>query len=215
VLMSALLAASAAQSPAQNTVIKVVQELNFKLTGYYQQSSTENPNAIFKHAGKISVTNKDIINLLEPEVNIIFSSNAKLMLLSDVPVDQTPQVVVRDKFQGEWFDTDVTQHFSAEVLASIEDGKVNKNPIKASGKSYDVVVFEMGLYQAQFRIQGFGKTKIQTAKHEGESAAIVHTGKIDASGHGAYAVNILSGVVPVVLEGTVQILGNEVKSLEE
>jgi len=213
--MACLLAAGAAQSNAQNTVIKVVQELRFKLTGYYQMSTTENSSSFFRNAGKISVTNKDIINLLEPEVDIIFSGDAKLMLISDIPVDHTPKVVVRDWFHGERFETDVTQYFSAEVIASIEDTKINKNPLKASGSSYDVVVFEMNLTQVQFRVQGFGKVSVRTGKHEREPAALVHTGKVEASGSGEYQVNILTGVVPVALTGTVQITGTDVKSMTE
>jgi hypothetical protein len=213
--MACLLTAGAAQSNAQNTVVKVVQELRFKLTAYYQMSATENSSTFFRNAGKVSVTNKDIINLLEPEVNIIFSSNAKLMLISGIPVDPKPRVVVRDRFEGERFDTDVTRYFSAEVLASIEDTKINKNPLKASGSSYDVVVFEMNLTQVQFRVQGFGKTAVRTGKHEGEPAALVHTGKVDTSGGGEYQVNILTGVVPVALSGTVQITGTDVKAMTE
>jgi hypothetical protein len=215
VLIACLLAGGTAPSNAQNTVIKLVQELRFKLTGYYQMSPTESSSAFFRHAGKVRITNKDIINLLEPEVNIIFSSDAKLMLISGIPVDPMPKVVVRDRFEGERFDTDVTRYFSAEVLASIEDTKINKNPLKASGKSYDVVVFEMNVTQVQFRVQGFGKTDVRTGKHEGEPAALVHTGKVDTSGSGNYRVNFLSGVVPVALSGTVQITGTDVKSMPE
>jgi len=215
VLMACLLAAGAAQSNAQNTVIKVVQELHFKLTGYYQMSMTESSKAFYRNAGKVSVTNKDIINLLEPEVNIIFSSSAKLMLISDIPVDSHPKIVVRDRFEGERFDTDVTRFFSADVLASIEDTKINKNPLKANGSSYDVMVFAMNLTQVQFQVQGFGKTKVRTGKHEGEPAALVHAGKVSGSGNGAYQVNILTGVVPVALTGSVNITGTDVKSMTE
>jgi len=214
-LIGCLLAASVAQSEAQNTVIKVVQELRFKLTGYYQMSATENSTSFFRHAGKITITNKDIINLLEDEVNIIFSADANLLLISETPVDPSPKVIVRDKFEGERFDTDVTEFFSAEILASIEETKINKNPLKASGSSYDVIAFEMNLSQVQFKVQGFGKTQVRTGKHEGEPAALVHTGTVQASGNGEYRVNILSGVVPVALTGTVQITGTDVKSMTE
>ena len=213
--MACLLTAGAGQSNAQNTVIRVVQDLRFKLTAYYQMSATENSSTFFRNAGKVSVTNKDIINLLEPEVNIIFSSNAKLMLISEIPVDPHPKVIVRDRFEGERFDTDVTQYFSADVLASIEDTKINKNPLKASGSSYDVLVFEMNLTNVQFRVQGFGKTNVRTGKHEGEPAALVHTGTVQTSGTGDYQVNILTGVVPVALTGTVQISGTDVKAMTE
>jgi len=215
VVIGCLLAGGAAPSKAQNTVIKVVQDLRFKLTGYYQMSATENSTSFFRHAGKVSVTNKDIINLIERQVSIIFSSNAKLLLISGTPVDLTPQVVIRDRFEGDWFDTDVTEYFSAEVLASIEDTKINKNPLKASGSSYDVVAFEMKLPQVQFRIQGYGKVQVRTAKYEGDPAALVHTGKVDASGSGDYQVNILTGVVPVSLVGTVQISNSQVKAMVE
>ncbi len=215
VLIGCLLAASVAQSTAQNTVIDVIQELRFKLTGYYQESDTENSKTLFRNAGKVTITNNDIINLLEGEVGIIFSADARLLLISRAPVDRTPKVVVRDRFEGEPFDTDVTQYFSAEVLASIEDGKINKNPFKASGSSYDVIVFELNLPQVEFRVVGFGKTKVGTGKSEGEPTAIVHTGKVDASGNGELQVTPLSGVVPVALTGTVEILGNQLKATVE
>ena len=186
VLIGCLLAARVAQSTAQNTVINVIQELRFKLTGYYQMNETETSKTLFRNAGKISITNKDIINLIEGEVHIIFSVNAKLLLISRTPVDLTPKVVIRDKFEGESFDTDVTQYFSAEVLASVEDANINKNPFKVSGSSYDVIVFEMHLPQVEFQVQGFGRTKLTTGKYEGEPTAIVHTGRVDASGNGNY-----------------------------
>lgn len=215
VLIGGLLVAGAAQCKAQNTVINLVQELRFKLTGYYQMSATENSTSFFRHAGKVSITNKDIINLLEKQVNIIFSPDAKLMLISSTPVDVTPKIVVRDRFEGERFDTDVTQYFSAEVLASMEETTINKNPLRANGSSYDLVVFDMHLSQVQFRLQGFGKTKIGTAKYEGESTALVHTGKVNTSGSGEYQVSVLGGVVPMALVGTVQISGKELKAMVE
>src|SRR5262245_54174084 len=160
ILGAALLLTGATQSRAQNTALNVVQELNFKLTGYYQMSPTENSSTFFRHAGKVSITTKDIINLIAKETNILFSSNAKLMLISDTPVDTTPKVIIRDKFEGQRFDTDVTQYFSAEVLASIEETKINKNPIKANGTSNDVIAFELKLTQVHFRIVGFGITQV-------------------------------------------------------
>jgi hypothetical protein len=214
-LGAALLVTAATQSEAQNTVLNIVQDINFKLTGYYQMSTTENSSAFFRHAGKVSITNKDIINLIEKEVNIIFSSNAKLLLISTTPVDLSPKVVIRDKFEGEKFDTDVTQYFSAEVLASIEDTKINKNPLKTNGSSYDVIAFEMKLTQVHFKVMGFGITQVKTGKYEGESVAVVHTGKVDTSGSGEYQVNYLTGVVPVALSGTVQISGTDVKAMPE
>jgi hypothetical protein len=215
VLISCLLAASVAQSTAQNTVINLIQELRFKLTGYYQMNDTENSKTLFRNAGKVSITNRDIINLIEGEVGIIFSVDARLLLISRTPVDLTPKVVIRDRFEGESFDTDVTQYFSAEVLASIEDAKINKNPFKAGGSSYDVIVFKLDLPQVEFQVQGFGKTKVSTGKSEGEPTAIVHTGKVDASGSGELQVNPLSGVVPVALVGTVEILGDQLKAMVE
>jgi len=214
-LALALLAIGAAPSNAQNTVLRIVQNLDFKLTGYYQMSPTENSSTFFRHAGKLSITNKDIINLLEKEVNIIFSSGAKLLLISETPVDLTPKVLIRDTFEGNEFDTDVTQYFSAKVLASVEDTKINKNPLKTNGKSYDVIAFEMKLEQVGFKIQGFGNMQVNTGKHEGDPVAIVHTGKVDCSGGGEYQVNILTGVVPVALLGTIQITGTDVKAMTE
>jgi hypothetical protein len=215
VLISCILAASVAQSTAQNTVINLIQELRFKLTGYYQMNDTENSKTLFRNAGKVNITNKDIINLIEGEVGIIFSGDARLMLISRTPVDLKPKVVIRDRFEGESFDTDVTQYFSAEVIASIEDGKINKNPFKASGSSYDLIVFELALPDVEFRVLGFGKTKVGTGKKEGEPVTIVHTGKVDASGNGNLQVNPLTGVVPVALTGTVEISGNQVKATVE
>jgi hypothetical protein len=221
VLTGCLLAAGAAESMAQNTVLSVVQNLNFKLTGYYQMSMTENSTTFFRHAGKVTINNKDIINLLEQEVNIIFSSDAKLLLISEVPangetpVDLKPKVVVRDKFEGESFDTDVTRYFSAEILASVEETKINKNPLKASGTSYDVIVFELKLPEVQFKIQGFGKMKVKTGSYEHEPAALVHTGKVDATGNGNYRVSIIIPVQPVALTGTVELSGSDVKAMPE
>jgi hypothetical protein len=196
-------------------VLNVVQELRFKLTAYYQMSPTENAKTFFRHAGKVSIVNNDIINLLEKEVNIIFSDDAKIMLISRTPVDWAPRVVIRDSFQGSKFDTDVTQYFSAQVLASIEETKINKNPLKASGTSYDVIAFELKLSQVNFRIQGLSPLKVTTGKHEGDPAALIHTGKLEASGNGEYRVNILSGIVPVAVIGSVQVSGSEVKAMTE
>jgi hypothetical protein len=214
-LIGGLLAAGVTQGQAQNTVINLVQELHFKLTGYYQMSETETSTSIYRHAGKVTITNKDIINLLERQVNIIFSANAKLMMISSTPVDLTPKIVVRDRFEGNSFDTDVTQYFSAEILASMEETKINKNPLRASGSSYDVVVFAFNLTQVQFQLQGFGKTKVSTGKYEREPAALVHTGTVDTSGNGEYQVSVLGGVVPVALTGTVKITGSQLKAMVE
>ena len=214
-LAAALLVTGVTQSRAQNTVLNIVQDVSFKLTGYYQMSGTENSTTFFRHAGKISVTNKDIINLIEKELNIIFTSNAKLLLISTTPVDLTPKVIIRDTFEGEKFDTDVTQYFSAEILTSIEETKINKNPLKTKGTSYDVVAFELKLTQVHFRVLGFGTTQVKTGKYEGEPVAIVHTGTVNTSGSGDYQVNYLTGVVPVSLFGTVQINGTEVKAMPQ
>jgi hypothetical protein len=214
-LAFAFFAGGAVQSMAQNTVLNIVQELRFKLTGYYQMSGTENSTTFFRNAGKVSITNKDIINLLERQLNIIFTTDAKLMLISATPVDPTPRVVVRDKFEGEKFDTEVTQFFGAEVLASIEDTKINKNPLKTNGTSYDVLAFELKLTEANFRIQGFANMHVGTGKYEGESAAIVHTGKVNTTGSGEYQVSVLGAAVPVALFGTVQVTGSEVKAMVE
>jgi hypothetical protein len=214
-LVATLLAIGAARSNAQNTVIKVVQDLNFKLTGYYQMSPTENSTTFFRHAGKVSVSNKDIINLLEREVNIIFSSGASLQLISRTPTDPAPRVVIHDHFEGTPFDTDVTEYFNAKVFVSVEETKINKNPLKTNGKSYDVIAFEMKLGQVQFLIQGFGALEVKTGKFQDDPVAIVHTGKVNATGSGTYQVNIITGVVPVALTGTVQISGTEVKAMAE
>jgi hypothetical protein len=222
ILVGALLAAGAAQSSAQNTVLKVDQELRFKLTGYYQMSPTENSSTFFRNTGKFSISNNDIINLLEGEVNVIFSTDAKLLLISEIPpgatpipVDSTPRVVVRDTYQGQKFDTDVTQYFSAKVLTSVEDTKINKNPLKASGSSYDVLAFEMKLDQASFKLQGFAKMKVTTGKYENDPKTIIHTGTVDTTGSGEYQVSVIGGVVPVALVGTIQIIGNNVKAYSE
>jgi len=208
ILISCLIAASVASASAQNTVVNLIQDLRFKLTGYYQLNDTENAKTLFRNAGKVSITNRDIINLIEGEVGIIFSPDARLLLISRTPVDLTPKVVIRDRFEGEPFDTDVTQYFSAEVLGSIEDAKIKKNPFKASGSSYDAIAFRLNLPEAEFRLQGFGKTKVRTGKSEGNPTAIVHTGKVEASGNGAFQVNPLAGVVPIVLTGKVEISGD-------
>jgi hypothetical protein len=210
-----LIAAAALESNAQNTVIKLVQDLSFKFTGYYQMSPTENATTFFRHAGKVSFTNKDIINLLEPEVGIIFSSDAKLKLITNIETNTQPKVIVRDRFQGEQFDTDVTQYFAAEVLESVEDTKINKNPLKASGTSYDVIAFVMRVPKASFRVLGFGAVQVKTGKHEGEPTAVVHTGTVNVSGNGDYQVSILGGILPVALTGTVKITGTDLKSMAE
>jgi hypothetical protein len=214
-LISCAIVAGAARATAQNTVVNLVQDLRFKLTGYYQMNDTENSKTLFRNAGKISITNKDIINLIEGEAGIIFSGNARLLLISKTPVDLTPKVVIRDRFQGDSFDTDVTQYFSAEVRASIEDARISKNPFKAKGSSYDVIVFALNLPQVGFQVLGFGKTRVSTGKMEGDPVTIVHTGKVDASGNGEFQVNPLSGVVPVALTGKVEISGGNVKATVE
>ena len=212
-MAGALLAAGASLSQAQNTTLKVEQNLNFKLTGYYQMTPTQNSTTWFRNAGKISINNKDIITLLGRQVNIIFSNNAKLMLISDTPVDLTPKVVIRDKFQGTEFDTDVTRYFSAQILASIEDVKINKSPLKTKGSSYDVIAFDMELDQVHFLITGFGKTQVKTGNYHSDPVAIIHTGTVDASGNGDYKVNIIDGIVPVALTGTVQVNGTQVVAI--
>jgi hypothetical protein len=220
-LVAGLLAAGVVRSNAQNTVIKIVQDLTFKLTAYYQMSPTEDSKSLYRHAGKVSITNKDIINLLEKQVGIVFSTDAKLQLVSEKPadtdpVDPRPHVVVRDKFEGEWFDTDVTEYFGAKVLASVEESKINKNPLQVKGTSYDVISFDVKLpQQAGLKLQGLGAMQIKTGKYEGDPVALVHTGKVDVSGYGDYQVIIISGVVPVALTGTIQISGTEVKAMPE
>jgi hypothetical protein len=212
ILIATSLAVSVAQSTAQNTVLKVVQDLNFKLTGYYQMSPTENPSTLFRHAGKITVNNKDIINLLESEVNIIFTPDAKLKLISLTPVDPNPRVIIRDTYQGTKFDTDVTEFFSAEILTTIEDTKINKNPVKTTGKSYDVISFELKLTDVNFRLVGFGNLQVKNGKYENEPVAVVHTGSVDSSGSGVFQVSYITGIVPVALTGTVSISGSDVKA---
>ena len=214
VLVSGLLAGGMARSMAQEAVT-VVQELTFKLTGYYQKDDTENNKKVFRHAGKVSVSNKDIINLLEGPTGQVFPNDATLVLLSGTPVDLFPRVVVREKSGGVIVDTDVTQYFSAERLASIEDEQINKSPLKANGVSYDVLVFKMQVTDVAFQVQGFGKTTVSTGKFEGDPAAIIHTGKLNVSGAGEYQATLVSGVVRVALTGTVAITGNAVKVVAE
>jgi len=213
VLISCLLAAGIAQSTAQITVLNVVQELRFKLNAYYQLEDTENSTTVFRNAGKISISNRDIIDLIDGVLLRSFSPDAKLMLFSRAPVDLRPKVVIRDRVEGDIVDTDVTEYFSAEVLLSVEDGKINKDPLKANGTSYDLIAFELNLPPVAFRIQGFGKTKISTGKSGGEPAAVVHTGKVNASGNGNYSTAPLT-VSPVIVTGTVEISGTEVKVTE-
>ena len=222
ILVGALLAAGAAESSAQNTVLKVVQELRFKLTGYYQMTPTENSSTLFRNAGKFTISNNDIINLLEGEVGIIFSSDAKLMLISEIPpgptpipVDRTPTIVVRDWYQGEKFDTDVTEYFGAKVLTSIEDTKINKNPLKANGTSFDIVAFEMHVTDVSFKLQGFSKMQVITGTYDHDPKTIIHTGKLDTTGSGEYQVSVIVGVKPVTMIGTIQVSGHDVKAYEE
>lgn len=222
ILVGALLFAGAAHSRAQNTVLKVVQELRFKLTGYYQMIPTDSSSAIYRNTGKVTIVNNDIINLLEGEVDFIFSSDAKLLLISEIPpgptpipLDPTPRVVVRDSYQGEKFDTDVTEYFKAKVLTSIEDTKINKNPLKASGSSYDVLAFELNLTPASFKLQGFAKMQVSTGTYENDPKTIIHTGKVNVTGSGEYQVSIIEGVRPVALTGTIQISGKDVKAYDE
>jgi hypothetical protein len=215
VLIGSLLAAVATQSKAQNTVLRVQQDLHFKLTGYYQASPTETPKTLNRNADKVTISNNDIINMLEGQVGIIFSGDARILLISLVPVDPAPRVVIRDKFEGEKFDTDVTEYFSARVLASIEDTKINKNPLKAKGSSYDVYAFEINVPQASLKLQGFEKMKVITGKSETEPVAIVHTGKVETTGGGVYQVSAISGVVPLAVTGTIEVSGSEVKASVE
>ena len=73
----------------------------------------------------------------------------------------------------------------------------------------------MKLDQAEFRILGFGTLQVKTGKYQGDPVAIVHTGKVNSSGNGEYQLNILTGVVPVALTGTVQIGDALVKAIAE
>ncbi len=210
-----LLVAVSTSAYAQNTTLKVVQDLRFKFTAYYQMTPTENATTYFRHAAKVTISNNDIINLFEKELNIIFSTDAKFLLMSDTPVDPSPRVIIRDTYQGEKFDTDVTDFFSAQVLASIENTKINKNPLKANGSSYDAFAFELNLTDVNFRVQGLSVTKVGTGKYEGDPTALVHTGKVNVTGSGNYRVSVLDTPVPVALEGTVQISGSDVKAMTD
>jgi hypothetical protein len=209
-LVGALLATGAVQANAQS-ITNIVQNLVIKLTGYYQTEPTDTANGVNRHTAKVSIKNPDILNLLGEQLQVSFSDDAKLMLVSEAPADLEPRVIVRDIVSGVTIDTDVSAYFSALVLASAEESKIQNDPLKASGTGYDAMEFQMALDKATFKIVGFSKTKVQTLKYQGNPAAVYHAGTFNVSGSGYYALTPTGGLVLVVLSGTVQISGHDVE----
>src|SRR6187549_2093022 len=133
VLVGVLVAFGAAQLNAQTSVTNIVQNLNLKLTAYYQTDVTTNSSNITRNAGKASVANKDIIALLGLQLNVVFTSDAKLLLISNLEDSLNPKIVVRDKVGGNNVDTAVGQYFSVTVIQSIESSKIKLDPLNVSG----------------------------------------------------------------------------------
>jgi hypothetical protein len=207
VLVCTLVVFGALQLRAQTTVTNIVQDLDIKLTAYYQKESTTNSGTIMRNAGKASISNKDIISLLGLQLNVLFSSDAKLLLISNLEDALNPKVVVRDTVGGNNVDTEVGQYFSAVVHSSVENSKIKLNPLNVSGTGYDVVEFNMAVDTAVFSVQGFAQTSISTVKYQGQVVGEVHTGSMNVSGSGTYGAAPGGGLTPVAIKGTVKVSG--------
>jgi hypothetical protein len=215
VLISTLVAFGAAQLKAQTSVTNIVQDLTIKFTAYYQMDPTTNSTTIFRNAGKASVVNKDIIALLGLQMQIVFSDNAKLLLISSLEEGLNPKVVVRDTVSGNTVDTDAGQYFNAVVMSSVENSKIKLNPLNVSGTGYEVIVFNMAVDTAVFSVQGFAQTAISTVKYQGQVVGGAQTGSMTVSGSGTYGASPAGGLTPVTITGTVKVSGKnvEVKTL--
>jgi hypothetical protein len=211
VLVGVLVAFGAAQLNAQTSVTNIVQNLNLKLTAYYQTDVTTNSSTITRNAGKASVANKDIIALLGLQLNVVFTSDAKLLLISNLEDSLNPKIVVRDKVGGNNVDTAVGQYFSVTVIQSIESSKIKLDPLNVSGTGYEVLEFQMTVDGADFSLQGFAQTAISTVKYQGHVVGGVQTGTMNVSGSGNYRASPAGGMVPVAIKGTVQVLGKDVE----
>jgi hypothetical protein len=209
VLVGVVMAFGAAQLNAQTT--NIVQNLNLKLTAYYQAGATTNSSNIALNVGKVSVVNKDIIALLGLQLNVIFTSDAKLLLISDLEDSLNPRIVVRDTQGGNTVDTEVGQYFSVTVIQSVESLKIKVDPLNVSGTGYEVLTFNMTVDGADFSVQGFAQTAISTVKHQGRVVGGAQTGTMNVSGSGNYSASPAGGLVPVAIKGTVQVLGKNVE----
>jgi len=208
VLVGVLVAFGAAQLNAQTT--NIVQNLTLKLTAYYQTDSTTNSSSITRNVGKASVGNKDIITLLGLQMNVVFTSDAKLLLISDLD-SLNPRIVVRDTPGGDTVDTPVGQYFGVNVIQSVESLKLQVDPLNVSGTGYHVLEFNMGVEGADFSVQGFAQTAISTVKYQGKVVGGVQTGTSNVSGSGNYRVSPAGGLVPITIKGTVQVSGKNVE----
>jgi len=211
VLVSALVVFGAVQLRAQTTVTNIVQDLEIKYTAYYQMAPTTNSTTIMRNAGKASIVNKDIIALLGLQLNVVFSSNAKLLLISNLENALNPKVVVRDTVGGNTVDTEVGQYFFVVVDSSVESSKIKLNPLNISGTGYDVLEFHMAVDTANFSVQGFVQSSISTVKYEGQVVGAAHTGSMNVSGSGTYAASPGGGQTPVSIKGTVKVSGKNVE----
>src|SRR5262245_33830497 len=92
-VVGASMALCTPQSHAATT--NMLQNLDIKLTAYYQMEPTTGSDSVMLNAGKATVSNKDIIAILGVATTNIFSSNAKLMLETEFDSPDERQIIVR------------------------------------------------------------------------------------------------------------------------
>jgi len=217
VVIGALIAFVATELKAQTTVTNIVQNLTIKYTAYYQMDPTTGSSTITLNAGKVSIANSDIIALLGLQLNTVFTSNAKLLLMSDIQgeanpkVDMVPRVVVRDTVAGSTVDTAVGDFFTARILSSVESGKIKLNPLNVSGTAYEVMTFNMVVNSGAFNVQGFVQSSVATVKYQGQMVGEAHTGTVNVAGQGTYSASAGGGQVDITIKGTVQVSGKNVE----
>jgi hypothetical protein len=182
-----------------------VQDLTVKFTGYYQNAPTTNDGTLERTSSTFSGSNKSIIELLGLQLNVIFSSDAKLLLLTPAASPDTLpsllqlRVVVRDVVAGNTVDTDVTTYFGVSIRQTVEDTKTKADPYDVTGKGFDVVEFRMTVAQATFAVQGFSKTKIDEVTYAQETIGRSRSGSFNVQQHAQCQPGGES--VPLVLTG--------------
>jgi hypothetical protein len=208
----ALVAAGLVHSSAQTSVTNLIQNVNFKFTAYYQGADSTISGGTKRNAGRVTIQNNDIINLLGLQLNKVFPSGSKLLGVTTLGVDVVPRIVVRSTpASGTNVDTDVSQYFYATLISHAENTTIKTNPFTVNGTSYNLVSFTMAVDSAHFTVRGFSASSVGTVKVANVPAGTALTANWNVSGSGDYKASVSATNVPVTLTGTASLTGRNIQ----
>jgi len=181
----------------------LVRNLDIQLSGIVQGDTTTTKNVTTTSVTKVSVGNSDIIGAIGIVTGNSFSSNAKLLVITPVPVGGS-SIVIRDGGNQ----VDVTQFFVQSFLTQqIGKSTVNSKTGKASGSNYSLQEFsfvDAGGYDPvafHYSVSGVATENFSIPAIPGPRSEL----KADVSGAGDLNGELL------LLQGSIKVSGQAVE----